>query len=336
MRAVEVGADELRRLVADAATTPPWDADGAGLLVVDLDAAEPTDLDVVLPPSLPAVVVGRSSDPAAAPACCDAVLDDAGAVEQVAAVVGRHPVAALTLVGLLRVSDGLTVDAGLLAESACYGALQAGGEFRRWRAARPAEPVPATADPVLVRRDGDVLRLTLHRPDRRNALDAGMRDALAEQLALVALDPSIRRVVLDGAGPSFCSGGDLDEFGTAPDPAVAHLVRQERSLGRALHAVRDRVEVRLHGACVGSGIELAAFAGTVRAAPDVAIGLPELSMGLIPGAGGTVSITRRVGRHRTCRLALTGERIGAATAQGWGLVDEVTGADPQGRDDRRE
>lgn len=95
------------------------------------------------------------------------------------------------------------------------------------------------------------------------------------------------------------------------------------SLGRKLHRLADRTTVRLHGACIGSGIELAAFAGTVDAAPDVMIGLPEVSMGLIPGAGGTVSVTRRIGRHRTCWLALTGRRVDAMTALEWGLVDTV-------------
>jgi enoyl-CoA hydratase/carnithine racemase len=273
------------------------------------------------------VVVGASRRDGAPPPWCDTVLDPGGAgLAAVCEAVAAHPVASLTLVGALRVADGLSVDAGLLVESACYGVLQAGDEFRRWRREHPAGDVPASIAPVLSRRDGDVLHLTLNRPARRNALDAAMRDALAEQLALAAVDRTIRAVVLDGAGPSFCSGGDLDEFGTATDASIAHLVRQERSLGRMLHAMADRVTVELHGACIGSGIELAAFAGEVRATPDVAIGLPEVSMGLIPGAGGTVSITRRIGRHRTCRLALTGERIDGPTALAWGLVDAVDAA----------
>jgi enoyl-CoA hydratase/carnithine racemase len=86
-------------------------------------------------------------------------------------------------------------------------------------------------------------------------------------------------------------------------------------------AVADRVTAHLHGACVGSGIELPAFAGLVVAAPSTRISLPEVRLGLVPGAGGTVSITRRMGRHRTARLALTGEVLDAATARRWGLVD---------------
>jgi enoyl-CoA hydratase/carnithine racemase len=83
------------------------------------------------------------------------------------------------------------------------------------------------------------------------------------------------------------------------------------------------VEVRLHGACVGAGIELPAYAHRVVAAPDTRILLPEVAMGLIPGAGGTVSIPRRIGRWRTLFLALSGDAVDAATALSWGLVDAI-------------
>ena len=107
------------------------------------------------------------------------------------------------------------------------------------------------------------------------------------------------------------------------DPATAHLVRLQQSAGRSIAMLADRVTAHLHGACIGSGIELPAFAGTVVAAPSARISLPEVSLGLVPGAGGTVSIPRRIGRHRTALLALTGEVIDAETAHGWGLVDDV-------------
>jgi enoyl-CoA hydratase/carnithine racemase len=90
-----------------------------------------------------------------------------------------------------------------------------------------------------------------------------------------------------------------------------------------LHELRARVSVRVHGACVGAGIELPAFAGQVIAAPDAVFGLPEVAMGLIPGAGGTVSIPRRIGRWRTAWMAVTGRQIGARTALEWGLVDAL-------------
>lgn len=316
-----VDADELRGVAADPGR---WPASGS-VFLIDLDAGGSRVGDLALPFGFPGIVIGSSTDPARRDAACDLVsgTHETGVLDAVAATVDANPVAAMTLVSLLRTGAEASTEQGLLAESACYSALQAGEEFRRWRAATPVRPIPPVDQPVVARREGRLLRLTLNRPGRRNALDTSMRDALAEALTLAALDERIESILLDGAGPAFCSGGDLDQFGTAPDPATAHLVRIERSLGALLAGVSGRLTARIHGACVGSGIEMAAFAGEVIAAPDARIGLPEVSMGLIPGAGGTVSITRRIGRHRTCRLALSGERLDAPTALEWGLVDSV-------------
>ena len=107
-------------------------------------------------------------------------------------------------------------------------------------------------------------------------------------------------MIVRGEGPSFCSGGDLGEFGTFPDPATAHEVRLVRSLALRFAAPSDRMVVGLHGRCLGSGIELPAYAAHVIAADDAEIGLPEASLGLVPGAGGTVSIPRRAGPQRAC------------------------------------
>ncbi|MEN8161352.1 MAG: enoyl-CoA hydratase/isomerase family protein, partial [Myxococcota bacterium] len=163
----------------------------------------------------------------------------------------------------------------------------------------------------------------LDRPERRNAFSAEMRDALCEALALVIQDASLRRVVLTGEGPSFSSGGDLDEFGTHPDPATAHAIRATRNAALLLSRCADRVEARVHGACVGAGVELPAFCRRVVADPGAFFQLPEVGMGLVPGAGGTVSLPRRIGRQRTAWLALTGQRLAVETARAWGLVDDV-------------
>jgi enoyl-CoA hydratase/carnithine racemase len=183
---------------------------------------------------------------------------------------------------------------------------------------------PPNLEPaVLVRRCEARLELTLNRPERRNAFSAQMRDALVEGLRTVVCDASITEVILRGAGAAFCSGGDLDEFGTLPDPATAHGIRSTRNPGRLLAHCADRVRAELHGACVGAGIELPAFARQVVAAEDAFFQLPEVAMGLVPGAGGTVSIPRRIGRQRTAYLALSGLRLDANTAHRWGLVDAI-------------
>lgn len=241
------------------------------------------------------------------------------------AAVAANPRAALVLREVLRTTEDLPVPAALDVESYAYSTLLGGAEFARWLGARRPRPLPPqTAEPVLLDRTDDRLHITLNRPERRNAYDRRLRDALVDALRVALLDDTVGRVVLDGAGPAFCSGGDLDEFGTAPDLATAHHVRTRAGAGRLIHRLAGRVEVRVHGACVGAGVELPAFAGRVVARPDAVFRLPEISMGLIPGAGGTVSVPRRIGRHRTLYLALTGETLTAETALAWGLVDEIS------------
>lgn len=301
-------------------------ADEVGdVVVVDLAGAPlPSSAHVDALVTLPLVVVGLAPPGPAGPAA--ALVDVLVAPEEAEAVVGTvtaHPLASTALAMLLRA--GIPGRAGLLAESATYSLLQEGPEFRAWRAARPAKrraaPSPGTA--VRRTRAGSTTEIVLSRPDVHNAYDTAMRDALVAALLDAGGEPSIAEIVLRGDGPSFCSGGDLDEFGTRPDPATAHLVRLARSPADLLDELSARTTAYLHGACRGSGIELPAFAGRVVAAPDTTIGLPEIGMGLIPGAGGTVSLPRRIGRHRTAELAFTLKTIDAVTAREWGLVDEV-------------
>jgi enoyl-CoA hydratase/carnithine racemase len=244
----------------------------------------------------------------------------------VASAVQAQPLVSLAAVALLRGSERLDVWAGLAAESATYAALLGSAPFRAWRAARPPRPVsPATEPAVLVHRHDRCLRVVLNRPQLHNAVDTAVRDALVEALGLAAADPTIEVVELSGAGPSFSSGGDLEEFGTVGDPALAHAVRLTRHPARWMYVCADRIVVRAHGAVLGAGIELASFAGRVVATADAFFGLPEVGMGLVPGAGGTVGIPRRIGRARTAWMTVTGARVDAATARAWGLIDAVEG-----------
>jgi len=217
---------------------------------------------------------------------------------------------------------------GVITESLAYSTLQSGPEFARWLTERGPAQVPDIPDPVQAERDGDRLYVRFNRPQRHNAFSTDARAALLEALEVARLDPSISEVVLTGNGPSFCSGGDLAEFGTFADPASAHLARTRHSPALLLDEITARLgracRAEVHGQVLGSGLEMAAYCGWVRATPDAVLGLPELSLGLIPGAGGTVSITRRIGRWRTAYLVLSGQTIDPATALRWGLVDEVT------------
>lgn len=241
----------------------------------------------------------------------------------------RRPHAAAVCDDVLRAVDpAAPALSGVITESLAYSVLQAGPEFAGWLTERGPATAPIAVDPVLIDRDGDTLRLRFNRPERHNAFDNAMRAALLDGLAVAEADTSIDEVVLSGAGRSFCSGGDLAEFGGFIDVPSAHLARTRHSPALALDALTARLGPRcradIHGQVLGSGLEMAAFCGQVRAHPSALLGLPELNLGLIPGAGGTVSITRRIGRWRTSYLILSGRTIDAPTAQRWGLVDELS------------
>lgn len=255
------------------------------------------------------------------------VPDIDAALHTLDAVVARTPQAALACGQLLRQTIGLATTPALAAEAATYSMLLGGSEFAAWLADRgPARTVDAPDhDLVRLRRTGNQLSIVLDHPQRRNALSVRLREELLAAVQVADADPSIESVELSGTGPAFCSGGDLDEFGRALDPVAAYLVRLDRAPWSVMDRIADRLVVRAHGACIGAGVEMAAFAATVLAAPDTFFLFPEVRMGLVPGAGGTVSVPRRIGRWRAAWLMLTGERLPAETALQWGLVDELTG-----------
>jgi enoyl-CoA hydratase/carnithine racemase len=245
-------------------------------------------------------------------------------IDRWVAEASRHPQASMAAALLLR-RPGYEIWDGLLAESSTYSVLQSGGEFRSWLGSAN-RPRPDTDRSARVRAElavpGQPVEVVLTRAQRHNALDVQMREELISVLDQLRLQPP-PRIIVRGEGPSFCSGGDLGEFGTFPDPASAYEVRLRRSLALRFAELGPRLVIGLHGACLGAGIELAAFAGLVIAADDARIGLPENALGLIPGAGGTVSVRRRIGASRTLQMIISGTPIDAATARAWGLVDEV-------------
>jgi hypothetical protein len=246
-------------------------------------------------------------------------------LQGIIARVAAAPIAAATCMRVLRVNQGLSFQHALFVESLAYSTLLGGEEFRRWRRDRPANrtALPDNRPYVVIEREDAVVTATLDRPEERNATRAGMRDALFEALANVIDDPSAPHLILQGAGDCFSTGGALDEFGEAGDLAAAHIIRTLRSCTGQLALLGERAEVILHGGCVGAGIEIGAAAARRRAIEGAFFQLPELSMGLMPGAGGTVSISRAIGRHRTAAMMLGGKRINTATALAWGLIHTI-------------
>jgi hypothetical protein len=321
---------------------------GAPLAVVDLDGAEAlSDAELAAAAraarSALTLVVGTGSGPlpdrlrglvdaltlTVSPVASDRavvpVADPAAELERLVTVAAASPRAAVVLGQVLRQTEQLDVRSGLAAEAAAYSMLLAGPEMGAWLSDRGGpRPARGPGERVAVSRHGDVLRVEMDRPDRRNAFDAGMRDALVDALLVALADPQVT-LELSGRGSCFSSGGDLDEFGSTADVGLAYVLRLERHPGWLLHQLGPRATVRLHGACIGAGVEMPALAARVVAARDTWFGLPEVAMGVIPGAGGTVGIPRRIGRWRTAWLALSGRRLDAATALEWGLVDELVG-----------
>lgn len=280
---------------------------------------------------LPVVIIGIGTSPEG----FDLVVDDEEKLGEVVDAIGRRPLASVATALLLRSADARAVTDGLVAESATYSMLQSGPEFQEWLTHRHRSGATRedSASPVLVDRlegtseTGDHLVVTLHRPERRNAYSAAMRAALADALDVALVDSAITTVTLRGAGSNFSSGGDLDEFGSFTDPVTAHVARLTSHVAASLWRLQRRLGSNLiceiHGDNFGAGVELAAFAGRVVARSGTTFTLPEVRMGLTPGSGGTVSIPRRIGRHRTLLLALIGRALDVETARAWGLVDEI-------------
>src|SRR5262249_36655696 len=242
----------------------------------------------------PAATLATGEAPRPVREAVDVVVADRATADRIADGFARAPLAGVTAALLVR-DPPVGVWPGLVAESTAYSLLHAGPEFAAWRAARAARPPTDDHTPrVRVSRDGGHTVVSLTRGARHNALDVRLRDEL--DAALAAAADRHRPVIVRGEGPSFCSGGDLDEFASFPGPASAHLIRLSRSLAWRFHELERRLVVGLHGSCLGAGIELAAFAGKVIASDDARIALPELGLGLVPGAGGTVSIPRRASR----------------------------------------
>ncbi len=275
---------------------------------------------------IPVVGVGRDRKSGLIGAM-DVLVDTTAELQAITEQIERYPRACAVLVQVLRVTGELDPLAALAMESLAYAALQGGAEFARWLEARPPmQPKRGSAENiVLLERTGDNLQVVLNCPQNRNALSAAMRDALTDAFRLAVQDSSITGIDVSARGPCFSAGGDLSEFGTMTDLARAHSVRMTHMPARYLAACRERCTFHLHGACIGAGIELPAFAARLVAKADTTFRLPEVSMGLIPGAGGCVSIPRRIGRQRTARMAILGETVTAEQALGWGLIDEIVG-----------
>lgn len=300
-------------LYADGRADPsPW---------LRLDLAQwPRHLAIDPRPPVPLVGSGPSNHPQAAGP--DILLEPGFTQEQVVRGIEHAPLASAVLVQLLRITEQLAPADALRAESMAYAMLQGGSEHEYWHRQRritPARP----AGKLHTNRNGACLEILVDRPNALNAIDRSLRDALFDALSLAAMDNTILDVHLHAAGRAFSVGADLAEFGITRDPAEAHAIRMRTLPAWPMMRCASKCHVHIQGACIGSGLELAAFARKVTATSDAWFQLPETGMGILPGFGGTVSIPKRIGRQRAALLMLSGKRISAKRALAWGLIDAI-------------
>jgi len=181
-----------------------------------------------------------------------------------------------------------------------------------------------TARPILYEKDGGIAWITLNRPDVLNAINMEMRDALWEALQAVRDDPEVRAVIFKGAGDrAFSAGADVSEFGTAPSFAEARRARRERDLWGLMLSLDEVLIAAIHGYALGAGIELPMCCDIRIATPDARMGLPEVSLGYIPSAGGTQTLPRHVSPGLALHMILTGDPIDAEAAYRAGLVQRI-------------
>ncbi len=172
-----------------------------------------------------------------------------------------------------------------------------------------------------------VAQLTLNRPDKLNAVNLQMRDELWSALRAYRDDPDARALVVRGAGSAFSAGADISEFGTAPSYVEARRARRERDLwGLVLHLPKPLIAA-VHGHALGAGCELSLLCDLRLAADDARFGLPEVSLGYIPSAGGTQTLPRTIAPGVAMHLILTGDPVDANEAYRLGLVHRVVPRD---------
>lgn len=187
---------------------------------------------------------------------------------------------------------------------------------------------------VLIERREAAAVVVLNRPDKRNAISRTMLAEISQAVAEAGQPPEVRAVLIRANGPGFSAGIDLNAFGDlaqdfGPDWR-SHMLEITETFQASLNALakcRVPTIALLHGFVLGLGLELALACDLRLAAEGTELALPETRLGMIPDVGGTTRLTRLVGPGRARELILTGRAVDAATAERWGLINEVAPAE---------
>lgn len=170
----------------------------------------------------------------------------------------------------------------------------------------------------------NVAHVTLNRPKALNAYNIQMRDDLYEILGAIRDDDEVRVTILKGAGEkAFCAGADLTEFLTAPPPVFARQIRFERDIWGLFTSIQKPFIAAMHGYVLGSGIEMSLCCDIRLCSDNARFGLPEVTLAIMPAAGGSQTLPRAVGRSNALDVLLTGRWLNADEAKRLKLVNKV-------------
>ena len=180
---------------------------------------------------------------------------------------------------------------------------------------------------ILIDRDDAVVTLTLNRPDKLNALNAELLGELARAINDLPTDSSVRCVIMTGAGEkAFAAGADIAAMSDLTPVQAKHFADTGHAIGRALEQLPVPVIAAVNGFALGGGCELALACDFIYASDRAKLGQPEVSLGVLPGFGGTQRLARRVGEARARELCMTGDTLTAEEALRIGLVNVVVPA----------
>lgn len=176
---------------------------------------------------------------------------------------------------------------------------------------------------LLIEKKDRVALLTLNSPQSMNALNIAVLDELESAFRLLEQDADVKAVVVTGAGKAFVAGADIKEMAKMA-PAEAHrFATKGQQILLTISRMKTPVIAAVNGFALGGGLELALACDFIYASDKAKLGLPEVTLGVIPGFGGTQNLARRIGSAKASELMFTGKMIDAAKAQEWGLVNEV-------------
>lgn len=190
------------------------------------------------------------------------------------------------------------------------------------------------SDPLLIERTPTgVVTLTFNRPDIRNAMDLELTEAFATAVQNLRGDPSVRAVILTGAGSAFCAGGDLSWIQPGPTASIAGMRRKMRAFYPKFLAVRDLevpVIAAINGPAVGAGLCVAMACDLRLMSKDAFLSAPFVKLGMHPGMAATYLLTHLVGSARAAEILFTARRIEADEAERIGLVNQAVDGDVAG------